>query len=144
MSTGLQAALISVVAAVGSMVVWCVHGPPQRLAPDEVELATVLNDWQGEVLWVDARKRAEWEKNGVAGSVLVTLDAAEDFDALVEAAFPRLAESQRVVIYCGDPGCGSSREVAARLRALDFGPQYFALHGGWGVLAAAGMVSGSR
>lgn len=144
MSTGLQATIIAVVAMFGSLVVWRVHGPPQRLAPDEVELATVLNDWQGEVLWIDARKRAEWEKGGVAGAVLITLDAAENFDALVEEAFPKLAETRRAVIYCGDPGCGSSREVAKRLRSYEFGPEYFALYGGVGALRAAGLVSGSK
>lgn len=144
MSTGLQAAVISAVALLGALLVWQVAGPPVRLAADEVELTTVVNDWGSKVLWVDARKRADWMRDGVSGSVLITLDAAEDFDSLVAEALPRVAAAPRVVVYCGEPGCGSSREVAKRLRTFGIGPQVFALHGGWRALADAGLVSGSK
>jgi rhodanese-related sulfurtransferase len=140
MRTGAQAAIIAVVALLGSLIVWRIAGPPQRLAADEVELATVLNDWQGKVLWIDARKRADWQRDGLTGSVLVTLDPAEDFDTLVAEALPKFAAIDRAVVYCGDPGCGSSREVAKRLRDYAVGPKFFALRGGWQAIEQAGMA----
>ena len=144
MGSGLQAMVIGAVAMLGSLAVWKMAGPPTRLQPDEVELATVLNEWNGEVLWVDARSRAEWQGNGVGGSVLITLDPAEDFDGLIAEALPKLVSHSRLVVYCSEPGCGSSRQVVQRLEAADLGLKCFALHGGVQKLIEAGLVSGSR
>ena len=54
-------------------------------------VSTVLNDWGGEVVWVDARKRAEWEKNGIPGSVLVNTDPA----ACMTARETKFSEAMR-------------------------------------------------
>jgi rhodanese-related sulfurtransferase len=83
-----------------------------------------------------------WEKNGIAGSILITTADGENFDQLLETAFPLLAEKQkRVVVYCGDLGCGMSREIAKRIRDYQLVPEVRALHGGWKALEQAGMLS---
>jgi rhodanese-related sulfurtransferase len=154
MKAVLQASIIAAVSLLGALTVWLVKGPPERLTDDEVELSTVTGDWGGRVLWVDARKREEWRRNGVEGSVLINLDAAEDFDSMVAEALPRLAEAKRIVVYCGDSGCGTSREVSKLLCEYGLGvkgdrknsdpeahgPEIYVLHGGWDALAKAGMV----
>jgi rhodanese-related sulfurtransferase len=153
MSTGLQALVISVVALLGSLAVWAIKGAPVRLTDDEVRLTTVIEDWGGEVLWVDARKRDEWQRNGLEGSVLINLDADENLDSLIAEALPRLAVAKRVVIYCGDAGCGTSHEVSRQLCSHDIGVkgdrtkteptgdlEIYVLHGGWEALAKAGLV----
>jgi rhodanese-related sulfurtransferase len=144
MGSGLQASVIAAVALAGALLLWKVVGPPQRLADDEVELATVLGEWGGEVVWVDARKRAEWERNGLEGSVLINTDAAEDFDTLVAEALPQLAPAERVVIYCATAGCDTSRLIARRLREYEIGPEFYALHGGLRALVEAGLISGAN
>ena len=115
---------------------------PSQLPAEEICLSTVVNDWGNDCIWVDARRRSEWEKNGIAGSILLTTADGENFDQLLETAFPLLAEKQkRVVVYCGDLGCGMSREIAKRIRDYQLVPEVRALHGGWKALEQAGMLS---
>lgn len=118
---------------------------PAILASDEICLQTVIDDWHNDCLWVDARRRSDWEKDGLPGSILLTTADGESFERLLEQAFPVLAEKQkRVVVYCNDVGCGTSREIAKRLRDYQLVPEVRALHGGWKALSQAGMIPQSK
>ncbi len=111
---------------------------PQTLSADEICLRTVLEDWENDCVWIDARRRVDWQKNGLPGSLLLTTADGENFDRLLEQAFPVMAEkNKRVVVYCGDVGCGTSREIAKRLREYQLVPEVRALHGGWKALSQA-------
>lgn len=114
---------------------------PVKLAPDEICLRTVIEDWKNDCVWIDARRRVDWQKNGLPGSLLLTTADGESFDQLLEQAFPLIAQkNKRVVVYCGDVGCGTSREIAKRLREFELVPDVRALHGGWKALSKAGMI----
>ena len=135
---------VSAVAAAG---MWLATGGPDRrvpcdgsaLEPGQVCLAEVL-ETGGEILWADARPRALWKRNGMEGAVLLTDDAAEDFDELLAACFEQVAGADRVVVYCGQAGCGSSEAVAARLRETGLAREVLVLYGGWKALHAAGLT----
>jgi rhodanese-related sulfurtransferase len=144
MGSGLQALVIGVVALLGSLAVWKLAGPPERLRDGEVYLSTVQEEWGGEVLWVDARKRSEWKKNGLAGSVLISLEAGEDFESLVAEAIEKFATAERVVVYCGSRGCSTGLEVAAKLEEFQLGPRCYSLHGGVQTLIDAGLINDSK
>ena len=139
-------AAISLAAAGGTFLI---KGSPNRLfrcdpatlKPDEICLEAIPAG--AEVLWVDARKRSEWEKNGVPESVLWNLDPAEDMQAFEAGAAARIVASPRVIVYCGDENCGVSRQIAERIRKLDLGAEVFVLRGGWRALSEAGRVKGS-
>jgi rhodanese-related sulfurtransferase len=136
------------IATAGAGATRLILGPPDRgvvcdpakLEPHEVCLESLAPGTPG-ILWVDARPRAEWQRDGVPGSVLVTDHSAENLDALIAEAFPKLLEAKQVVVYCSDIGCGSSKAIANILRDLKAGPEVVFLHGGWRALAAAGMVT---
>lgn len=142
-----QMVAVAGIATLGALASWLVIGPPERavpcapadLQPWEVCLAAVQANPDG-VLWVDARPRAEWQRDGLRGSILVTDHRDENLDALVAEAFPKLVNARMVVVYCSDKGCGTSKTVAKILRDLQAGPEVVFLHGGWRALAAAGMV----
>jgi rhodanese-related sulfurtransferase len=144
-----QLAVISVLALAAAGGTWLVTGPPARvlkcdpavLKHDEVCLEQVPAG--ADVVWVDARPRAEWEKNGVPGSVLWNLDPTEDMSAFEAGMAARAAVSQRVIVYCGDENCGVSRQIAERIRALGLGAEVSVLHGGWRALSEAGRVRNS-
>jgi rhodanese-related sulfurtransferase len=144
-----QLALISAIALAAAGGTWLVKGPPVRvmscdpatLKPDEVCLQQIPAD--AEVLWVDARSRAEWMNNGLPGSVLWNLDPAEDMQAFEAEVAVRVAAVARVVVYCGDENCGVSRQIAERIRALGLGAEVSVLHGGWRALSEAGRVRNS-
>lgn len=132
-------------------VTWWLVGPPDRSVtcdPKSLEAGQIclsdVREWEeGSYLWVDARPRKLWQKNGVEGSVLLTDDDKEDFMALeddfMQAAFREGDPYPRVIIYCGEKGCGSSKAVAAKIRekfADALGCEVFVLYGGWKALAA--------
>ncbi|MEO5713118.1 MAG: rhodanese-like domain-containing protein [Luteolibacter sp.] len=137
---------ISLAAAGGTFLI---KGPPRRsyicdpatLKPDEICLEQISSD--AKILWVDARSRSQWEKSGLPGSVLWNLDPAEDMQAFEAEIVPKILETPRVIVYCGDENCGLSREVAKRIRALDLGAEVSVLRGGWQALVDAGRIKGS-
>lgn len=144
-----QLALIASLSLAAAAGTYLVKGPPNRLLhcdpatlkPDEICLDSIPAD--AGVVWVDARPRSDWENNGVPGSLLWNLDASEDMKAFEAEAAMHIAMNPRVVVYCGDENCGVSRQVAARIRALDLGTEVSVLHGGWRALNEAGRVRDS-
>lgn len=149
MSPAGQLALLATIAVAAAGATWLVKGPPVRavicdpatIAPDEVCLSEVPPD--APILWVDARSRADWLKNGIPGSVLWNLDPDEDMAVFEAETAMRILETPRVVVYCGDENCGVSRQVADRIRALGLGAEVSVLFGGWQALADAGRVKDS-
>lgn len=147
------AAWMFTLSAFAAGLTWLIVGPPDRSVPcvdaelkeGQVCLATVREWDPAEILWVDARPRAEWEKSGKEGSLLFNDDQKEDWNALdqefmaVQAVEPR----ENVVIYCNSEACGSSTVVAEHLRqgfGQMLGFKVWVLHGGWKALAAEGLV----
>lgn len=149
MSAFRQLAAITVMALMAAGATWLVKGPPVRelrcdpasLKSDEVCLQQIPED--AEVVWVDARSRADWQKNGVPGSVLWNLDPSEDMQVFEAEVALRVAEVPRVIVYCGDEACGVSRQVAERINALGLGAEISVLYGGWRALSEAGRVRNS-
>ncbi len=141
-----QMAAIVLAALAGAGATYLVHGPPARgvvcdaatLKADEVCLSRVMDQWHNDVVWVDARSRKEWREQSVAGSVLWNLDQDEDMQAFEAAGAVRMVDGQRVVVFCTNENCGTSRQVADRVRGLQMGNEVFVLHGGWRALATAG------
>ncbi len=144
-----QLAAIGLISATAAAGTWLIRGAPARsyhcdpstLKPDEVCLEQIgLNT---KVLWVDARLRKDWEKSGVAGSVLWNLDPAEDMQAFEAETAMRIMETPRVIVYCGDENCGISSQVAERIRSLQLGAEVSVLRGGWRALKDAGRIMDS-
>ena len=140
-------AIISLAAAAGTF--W-IKGPPTRtyvcdpatLKPDEVCLQQIPT--AAKILWVDARLRKDWEKSGLAGSVLWNLDPAEDMQAFEADIATRIIETPQVIVYCGDENCGLSRQIAERIRGLQLGAEVSVLRGGWRALKDAGRIKDSN
>lgn len=135
---------ITVLSGLAAIATWKIVGPPDRGVPCDPEsipeshvcLATV-RDWVAdEVLWVDARPRDYWQKDGVAGSILVNdqEDWFEMEEPFVMAVFGDGSKiKSKVVVYCNQEGCSSSTYVADRLREKHgdaMGFEVFVLHGG--------------
>lgn len=139
-----------VLALLAAGATWLVAGGPDRRVacdPATVEPGSVcLVSLEGvdEILWVDARTRGEWTRNGLPGSILLTDDAAEDWNTLFEEAAEPVAMSGRVVVYCGQEECGSSKAVAQKIRESGLQPDVSVLFGGWKALYAAGKITDSR
>lgn len=146
MRTRSQLAIIGSISLAAAGLTYLISGPPTRShlcdpanrKPDEICLSEI-SDPNG-LLWVDARSRAAWQKNGLPESILWNLDPAEDMQAFESNNAEKIASARLVVIYCSDENCGISRQVAERIRKLDLGPQVLVLNGGWRALKEAGRV----
>lgn len=146
MKTGFQLVIIIAVSMGLAGICYLIKGPPMRSQQcdptirraDEICLGEITNPIG--ILWVDARARAAWQKNGIPESILWNLDPAEDMQAFEANNAEKIATAQKVVVYCGDENCGVSRQVAERIRKLDLGPQILILKGGWRALKEAGRV----
>lgn len=112
---------------------------PAAMSAEELCLQTVLNDLHTDVMWVDARSREDWQRNGLSGSILITNHPAENFDHLLESNVEKLASAKTVIVYCSDIGCGTSKEIANRIRATGLSQSVYALHGGYESIKQANL-----
>ena len=74
------------------------------------------------------------------GSVLWNLDPGEDMHAMEAEVAMKVAVTPTVVVYCGDENCGTSQQIARRIRDLGMGADVHVLHGGWRTLQRAGLI----
>ncbi len=100
--------------------------------PDEISIADALAlEKQGKVLWLDARRRSEFDKGHIPGAMLLNLFEWED---LVTPVVMSLSENmdRTLVIYCDAKKCQASRELREKLLTSGLGDlDIRVLHGGW-------------
>jgi len=96
-------------------------------APDEIALA-VARAHRGPLLWIDARSDAEFARDHIPEAL--ALDPAR-WETGIRAVLRAWQPGTRVIVYCRAAGCGTSRNVADRLRR-DYGlTDVWVLRGGW-------------
>lgn len=83
-----------------------------RPLSDEVDVATVRG-WGVEVVWVDARTQAKYDRGHIEGALLLNED---EWDRLVPAFLDAWEPEKHVVVYCDGGSCDASHAVARRLR----------------------------
>jgi rhodanese-related sulfurtransferase len=81
-----------------------------------------------DAIWIDARPQGEFESEHVPGALLLNEDRWNELLPQVLAAW---APEKRVIVYCSTESCGSSREIAHRLRKEAGLTNVFVLEGGW-------------
>ena len=113
-----------------------------QLRPDEVTLNQVLKlEKEGGVVWIDARKRLDYQKGHVEGAFL--LNEQENFFALLEPIWAKLQNLSDLpfVVYCGSESCAASRKVADKLRDSVGIAEVYILSGGDEVLRKSGLIN---
>lgn len=142
-----QTVLIGICSLLAAGVVYLAVGEPDRSYPCEQEsledghvcLSTVLNEWNNQVLWVDARNLAAYSKSCVEGAILIPETDAEAHLALpdnMQKIGMSGVEGYKLVIYCATDACGASELVAKKIRNTGFHDDVHVLQGGWKAIAA--------
>ena len=105
------------------------------VASDEVTVAQIEVKWQGDVLWIDARSRAQFEKQHVPGAVLIN---EQERDQLLFENIALLQDNKKpIVVYCDSGACQASRKIRTHLKTNMAIDQIFVLHGGWDLLSGS-------
>jgi rhodanese-related sulfurtransferase len=141
-----QSAALLLLAAAGAWATWRWHPERPELyltaepaGPDEITVADALAlEKEKGVIWIDARRRPEFEKGHIPGAFLLNIYEWDDLMMPVVHALGADDPRRTVIIYCDAQKCASSREL--RERMLDFGLGDFdirVLHGGWPAWQAA-------
>ncbi len=112
---------------------WRPAAPPAsteaRSSPYAVDLATVRADPRfADVLWLDARRPADFAAAHIPGALRLTEGEWED---LLPAVLDQWSPGRAIVVYCDSPACGASEHIAGRLRRELGDEAVFALAGGW-------------
>jgi rhodanese-related sulfurtransferase len=137
MNSASQIAILIAISASASGISWLARDknpkptPVQVCDPANIKTNEICFDQVPEqALWIDARTRIEWRKNGHPDSILWNLDPGEDSNKMEADAFEKIAESKFVVVYCSSQACGTSRQIAEKIRKLELGVETKILHGG--------------
>jgi rhodanese-related sulfurtransferase len=132
----LQASLIALLAGVVAAAVYQVHprAPAlylmlEPLRSDEVGLKEINERWKGDVVWLDARPRDQFNLAHVPGARLLN---EQDFDnQLLEMLDILQTTTKPVILYCGGQKCEASRHVREKLLTMVPLENCFVLKGGW-------------
>jgi rhodanese-related sulfurtransferase len=120
MKTLLEAVLLLMLAALAAMGSYLLHpaapalyAVAEPLREDEVTVAQVQERWNGEVLWLDARPKEEFDKERIPGALLLN---EQNFEALLLETLDTLQTNTKpVIIYCSGQRCDASRKVKEKL-----------------------------
>ena len=102
---------------------------PSRPDPARIPIveASTVKEWGKPFLWVDARSRTEFLRDGIPGAVSLSEDEWENsIDGFLDA----WDSGKAVVVYCGGGDCGTSESVARRLRKEAGITEIYVLRGG--------------
>ncbi|TLD70951.1 rhodanese-like domain-containing protein [Phragmitibacter flavus] len=105
------------------------HLIDEPLLDDEVTLASITQQWNNDVLWIDARPRSDYETAHIPGALLLNEQEAND---LLFDYFETLQDNTKpIVIYCGSEACQASRKMKDYLRERLPTADIYLLKGGW-------------
>jgi rhodanese-related sulfurtransferase len=132
MKSSVEVAVLLVVAVGASVATWAAGGRPSGrpevelakapLRPGEVRLEQLRQEGFDDILWVDAREREAWQRDGVVGSIHLSVQSPESLELQIERHLEALATASRVVVYCNDLHCALSHQLAEALRGMGLIP----------------------
>lgn len=140
--TLLQAMLLLLLATTAAVAAWKLHPRAPALyqveeppRDDERTVAQIQKEWQGKVLWLDARTDEEFAKEHIPGAR--PLNEQHFQQQLFELLDTLQTIDKPVVIYCGGQKCEASRKVMEKLKEVVALEQCYVLKGGWPAWQAA-------
>jgi len=138
----LQAVIITLLAAAVAAAAFqlhprapALHAIEEPLKADEVGLKEIQARWQGDVIWLDARPRDQFDAGHIPGARL--LNEQEFETQLLEMLDTLQAATKPIIIYCGGQKCEASRHVREKLLTMVPVENCFILKGGWPAWKAA-------
>lgn len=135
-----QAAILLALAAAAAAAThaWHPRAPSWYLVEEpagehEINMAAVLGQWQGDVIWIDARIREQFEAGHVPGAISLNEQNFKDeiINHLETFQQEAMIKNKPVVIYCGSEKCKASKKIRDELNHIMPIENIFVLKGGW-------------
>ena len=101
--------------------------PAEPLAPGEIDLKALSSVRAPDILWVDARSKAKFERRHIPGALLLN---QTDWENLISDFYDRWEPGRRIVVY-GEVDSDNGHEVASRLREGSAIDNVWVLKGGY-------------
>lgn len=102
-------------------------GPAGPLLPGEIDLQALSHHRATDILWVDARSRAKFERRHIPGAVLLN---NTEWESLVAEFYDQWQPENQVIVY-GEVDSDNASEVAGRLREESAIENVWVLKGGY-------------
>lgn len=141
----LQTTIFAIIAALCALGTYWVKGGFDRRIPcdasilkeSEVCLDTVLNEWKGDVVWIDARDQKRVSET-IKGALTIWPGSYEDD---IEKASPQLfiadQNGKKAIVFCATKHCGNSKTILKVIRdQKKLHSDIYYLHGGWEAIEA--------
>ncbi len=101
----------------------------EPVGENETSMAEIAAKWKGDVLWIDARVKEQYDAEHVPGAISLN---EQNFDAALFDHIETLQDvSKPVVIYCGGEKCEASKKIRQALIERLPLENVFVLKGGW-------------
>jgi rhodanese-related sulfurtransferase len=98
-------------------------------ADGEVSMSQVREQWNGDVLWIDARTRERYNADHIPGALL--LNEYERDDLLLEHLDKLQTSGKPIIVYCDAMKCEASHVIRTFLTENVGLPDVWVLTGGW-------------
>ena len=101
----------------------------ETLNDDEVSVPEIEKRWHGDVFWIDARMREQFEKEHIPGAILIN---EQELDNLILENIDKLQDNKKpIVIYCDGLACHASKKMRTYLTENMGIMNVYVLKGGW-------------
>ena len=116
----------------------------ELLSEHEICVSTVFDDWNGDVIWIDARGRKPG-KTMVSGALEISEDHwDEDSEKVAQQIFQAKVASKKVVVFCETDACGSSHYIRKKLISNRIHDDVYVIYSGWKAIQADGRLLSSE
>ncbi|MDD2764129.1 MAG: rhodanese-like domain-containing protein [Opitutaceae bacterium] len=127
-----QAGVLLLAALAPALLTATLHPRRPAWAKDQIMIPeaawSTIQEWRDPVLLIDARSAADFSRDHIPGALpLSESQWEEQLPTVIQAWRP----GARVVVYCANPGCGTSQSAGRRLRRELGSNTIFVLKGGW-------------
>lgn len=96
--------------------------PPEQIGLKQ----TYQSFFKSQAIFIDARSKDKYKKGHIPGAISIPVNNIQPDKINLQNISP----TQKIIVYCDDPQCGLSMELAAILEKKDFLDVYF-FSGGW-------------
>jgi rhodanese-related sulfurtransferase len=101
-----------------------------RIAESDLVGVDLARSWGADVIWVDARPDADFERDHVPGAISLNEDRWNEL--LAQFLTQQWSPDKKIVVYCSSQSCNLAGDVARRLREEAMLPNEIrVLRGGW-------------